>query len=144
MLSTPIFVDGLWQTACVKCPNLIKHRYKSQLTKYCSISCYMTGNTHRQGHVPVNAYKKGENIGAKNNKWAGDKVGYFALHDWVSRVLGRPKQCENCGTTKHTRYEWANISGEYKRDTSDWARLCKMCHFLIDDIARKWHPDKVI
>lgn len=30
------------------------------------------------------------------------------------------------------RYEWANISGEYKRDRSDWVMLCPSCHRKID------------
>ena len=74
--------------------------------------------------------------GENSNKWKGDKVGYSALHDWIRRQLGTPKVCENCGSTNHKQYEWANISGEYKRDTSDWARLCKMCHHLIDGSMR--------
>lgn len=58
---------------------------------------------------------------------------YHNLHYWIRRTLGTPKLCENCGTTdSHLKYEWANISGNYLQDTSDWARLCKLCHNLID------------
>lgn len=103
---------------------------------YCSHSCQLTGNKLRAGHRPINAFKTGELVGAKNFKWRGDYVGYPALHDWVARALGRPRKCENCGTVEAVRYEWANLSGEYRRDTGDWARLCKMCHALIDNSAR--------
>ena len=64
----------------------------------------------------------------KNPSWKGDEVGYYGLHTWVARKLGKPKKCNRCGTTKAKRYEWANISREYKRDLSDWERLCASCH----------------
>lgn len=38
--------------------------------------------------------------------------------------------CENCKQSKKT--QWANISGEYKRELNDWAELCAACHALID------------
>lgn len=60
------------------------------------------------------------------------KTEYVMLHKWVRRQLGRPSLCENCDTTDAKRFEWANLSGEYLRDTTDWARLCTSCHRLID------------
>lgn len=75
--------------------------------------------------------------GEKNARWTGDKVGYGGLHDWVSVRLGQPRECENCGTLEAKKYEWANLSGEYKRDLTDWARLCTSCHRMIDDHGRK-------
>jgi hypothetical protein len=66
--------------------------------------------------------------GKKHWLWKGDKVGYLALHAWVARHLGTPSKCERCGTTKKRRYEWANKSRKYKRDISDWERLCVPCH----------------
>ncbi len=73
--------------------------------------------------------KKDEN----NPAWKGDKVKYRALHAWIGRKLGKPKICSDCGTTVAKCYEWANISGEYKRDLSDWKRLCKKCHIAFDN-----------
>ena len=57
--------------------------------------------------------------------YMGERVGYWGLHRWLDRELGRPKKCKHCGSTKEKRYEWANISGEYKRDVDDFIRLCK-------------------
>ncbi len=74
--------------------------------------------------------------GSKNHNWKGDDAGYASVHDWVRRQLGRPIICDNCDTTEAPRYDWANLSGEYKRDISDWARLCRMCHTLVDDIYK--------
>lgn len=139
MSNAPIlfFKDGLWYRQCERCPKLMSHRYKSQLRhRFCSHSCQLKGNKLRVGKMPGNAYKQGETIAENNTNWKGDGVGYFALHDWIRRRLGTPSKCENCGTTRHTRYEWANISGEYLRDLTDWVRLCKNCHVLIDDSDR--------
>jgi hypothetical protein len=70
--------------------------------------------------------------GEKNWNWKGDKVSYQALHSWVRRHKGTPHECEKCGTTEPRKYEWANISGEYKRDLSDWIRVCTKCHRKMD------------
>lgn len=70
--------------------------------------------------------------GERNPNWRGDGVGYSALHEWVTRQLGSPRKCETCGSKRAVRYEWANISGEYKRLVSDWRRLCKKCHNRLD------------
>ena len=34
-------------------------------------------------------------------------------------------------------YEWANISGEYKRNRNDFLRLCRTCHRRFD-----WNEEK--
>lgn len=61
----------------------------------------------------------------------GTVAEYRALHDWVARELGKPMECENCDIPAN-KYEWANISGEYLKDLSDWARLCTRCHRTIE------------
>ena len=49
----------------------------------------------------------------KNQHWKGESVGYYGIHDWMSRNYGQPKECEECGADDdNVRYEWANISGE--------------------------------
>lgn len=57
---------------------------------------------------------------------------YRALHQWVQYWLGKPSECSNCATTQPIRYEWSNISGEYRCDLSDWQRLCVPRHRKID------------
>lgn len=83
--------------------------------------------------------KKRENIsGDKCYKWKGDDVGYRALHEWVDKRLGKPQCCDMCGTTRWGRYHWANKSGSYKREITDWIRLCPKCHYQYDnnEVAR--------
>ena len=72
--------------------------------------------------------KKGE----ESHSWKGDKVSRGALHNWVELHLGKPKKCEKCGDTVKGKYDWANISRQYKRNLKDWVRLCRKCHIIFD------------
>lgn len=66
--------------------------------------------------------------GEQHPCWKGDDVGYSGLHEWVRKTLGRPQKCQCCSTKKARRYEWSNVSGEYRREAEDWVRLCVSCH----------------
>jgi len=70
--------------------------------------------------------------GKKNWNWIGNKVSYQALHAWVRRHKGTPKKCEHCRSTEKKKYEWANVSKKYRRELSDWVRLCTKCHSIFD------------
>lgn len=71
-------------------------------------------------------------------KFKGTYYQYSALHAWVYRQAGRPLHCVECGMDDPTkRYEWANISGEYKRDVADYRRLCVHCHRMLDGQKHK-------
>lgn len=83
------------------------------------------------------AYNKQGQIGEDHHAWKGESVGYTALHSWVRRILGTPSKCEDCESTTEVKYEWANISKEYKRALSDWKRLCGKCHMKFDGY-RRW------
>lgn len=75
--------------------------------------------------------------GENNPCWKGDNVGYCQLHNWVKHELGKPMKCDFCGDETKSKYEWANKSGKYKRDVTDWLRLCKKCHNRYDNITTK-------
>lgn len=60
---------------------------------------------------------------------------YAAAHMWVRYHYGRPQRCDNCHTTEPRMYHWANISRTYKRERSDWLRLCVPCHKRHDVTA---------
>lgn len=84
----------------------------------------------KKGSKPWCAGKKRPEItGINHPLWKADGVGYSAIHSWVKRKLGNPSKCDKCGTNESKRFDWDNISGEYKRDLSDWQRLCTMCHY---------------
>ena len=87
-----------------------------------------------KGHPPTSIKR-----GVDNSAWKGDNVGYVALHDWVKRYLGTPLNCVNCPRMggSNRSYHWHNISGEYKRDLSDWIRLCSSCHRKTHNAGKK-------
>jgi hypothetical protein len=136
------------------CGHCSKAFTNTKMLRYCSRKCAnQRHNSSRfvAGREPWNKGTKGvckpsstsftsENqLDDRHTNWKGDRVGYFALHSWVGRKLGKPGQCEHCGTTTAKRFEWANKSGEYKRDLSDWLRLCSKCHHAYDNITiRGW------
>lgn len=54
-------------------------------------------------------------------------ISYSALHNWVYRKLGKATKCIN-GHENQKQFVWANISGEYKRDITDWKEVCQTCN----------------
>lgn len=124
--------------------------------KYCSTRCYylsknndiqikcqFCGNNFitnlHEGHkrfCSKNCWDKWS-VGKNHWNWKGDDVGYGGLHDWVEDQLGKPTKCEYCGKDGLTgrKIGWANKSGEYLRDLSDWLRLCVSCHREYDHIS---------
>lgn len=68
--------------------------------------------------------------GKDHHMWKGDSVGYISLHQWIYRHKGKAEICKSCGSNR--RVQWANISGEYKRDFNDFVELCSICHALWD------------
>ena len=75
-------------------------------------------------------FVKDKVLGENNWNWKGDTVGYYALHTWVYRHLGKPKICSHCGTDK--KVQWANKSYKYKRESDDWLEFCYWCHRKYD------------
>lgn len=73
----------------------------------------------------------------KHWAWKGNDVGYFGLHRWLYKHLGQPEYCEHCGKIGEKRngvwnIQWANLSGYYKRERTDWLWLCAKCHSAYD------------
>lgn len=70
------------------------------------------------------------------HNWKGEEAGYAAKHIWLDRNYGKPQSCEKCNTTSSKKFHWANLSGLYKRERSDYMRLCVRCHLKMDDIGK--------
>ena len=119
--------------------------------KYCTRKCKdeaqinkKTWNTELTGyeykkHYPKgfkNTFKKGQYADRKNKNWKETGFSYIALHQWVRRKLGKANVCSNCRSEKNI--QWANKSGEYKRDLSDWISLCAVCHRRYDNLTGDW------
>lgn len=72
--------------------------------------------------------------GNKHPRWKGEKVSYRNLHRWVEREMGKPDTCSQCNLSglRERQIHWANKSRYYKRELSDWLRLCAKCHKAYD------------
>lgn len=95
----------------------------------------MLGNQWAMGHRLTPKHKqKLIKSGGDHWGWKDKRVGYSGLHKWVNKYLGHPDTCEHCGKSGLSGHDihWANKSGEYKRDLTDWLRLCSVCHGKYD------------
>jgi len=125
---------------CPSCPRFIMRK-----SSHCR-SCSQSGDKsiHWKNAKPIcpncKVQKDGYNKGLCRNCFRGKNhfafkkdVGYTALHDWVRRYLGRATYCSNNNSHISRRFVWANVSGLYRRDFSDWRSLCNSCN-LTDGI----------
>jgi hypothetical protein len=82
-------------------------------------------------------------IANKARGWKGEEAGYVAKHMWIGKHHGKASKCENpnCVSKNPKRFEWANISGNYLRDVSDYKMLCPSCHRRMDygDKCKRGH-----
>jgi hypothetical protein len=76
--------------------------------------------------------------GANNPLWKGAGAGYVSKHARVYRLRGKADHCERCGSKGGSKYEWANLTGDYG-DIHDYEQMCPRCHRRYDN-ARK--PNK--
>jgi len=60
---------------------------------------------------------------------------YQRQHRWVKRELGKAYYCSNDSRHESTRFDWSNISKDYKYSLSDWRQLCRKCHRSYDPIT---------
>ena len=115
---------------CQGCKKKFKRKYYDYglmwiNRKYCSYKCF--------GKVDGAYRKELYKDETKHPKWKGDNVGYYGIHDWMTKHYGQPKGCEICGLKDRKRvYHWANLTGEYLRDRKDWKRMCVPCHRKYD------------
>lgn len=148
----------------VETNGMLKSSYEKKYPRChkCGFNKKLSSRTwFKKGIIPKTAFNKGQHAspntefqkGAsawnegkphmqdeKHPMWKGDQVGYLGIHTWISRKLGKPNKCEQCGTTQSKGFDWANISGEYKRDLKDWKRLCKRCHaWEHKNWEARWH-----
>ncbi len=103
--------------------------FKERKQKYCSLECKEKDwSTRVRPNIKSNPGVKGE----LNHAWKGDNVGYYGIHAWVIRNMGKPLICEHCKDTSKKKYEWASKDHLYKRDLTEWLRLCTSCHRKYD------------
>lgn len=88
---------------------------------------------HRE-HIRLAQIGVVKTYGDKQWLWKGNKVGYYALHHWINRQLGKAWECVYCGKDRldGLRIHWASISHHAKRDLNDYISLCVSCHKTYD------------
>lgn len=140
------------ETRCNHCEKLF-HIAPSRLTDtkvrrgvFCSRACSdasKSGKPTWNKGLSGDAYKKhyprgfGGVFFKRDSIFAGDRKEYMALHHWVRKTLGKSNVCESCGTKQGgKRIQWANKSGEYRKDAGDWIRLCAKCHYKYDTVRK--------
>jgi len=141
-----------WFIKCKKCgkaryvtPSLVKQGRGI----YCSASCRSKDAVYAMLKVRGKRWNEKHNKQFKklrkyqlsdethHPRWKGDLVGYYGVHDWITKHYGQPKRCMVCGMSdEKKKYHWANLSYKYKRDIGDWKRMCVSCHSKYD-YARK-------
>lgn len=140
-----------WYKKCEECgkkrwvtPALIK----IGRGKYCSRSCASKHVVYKMHKARGESWKKNVSRGIRrlystmhesdHPRWAGENVGYWGIHDWLTKHYGQPKKCEVCGLdSKNKMYHWANITGLHKRSRKSYKRMCVSCHRKHDYKQRK-------
>jgi len=93
------------------------------LSSYATIQCRAC---YKKFHIESHCYQ-----------WQ-EKPTYKAVHRWMERKYIKLSKCEFCnknpGKAKDGRnkIQWANKSGNYKRNREDWLCLCVSCHKKYD------------
>ena len=133
---------------CHFCGNSFEVKPCRKNALYCSSVCGFSSKERKNKLIRVLTGRKlsdfhknnisngliGKMSSEKNPGWKGDSVGYMALHTWVRKRLGKPTKCEHCGSNGLTgkNIHWANKDHSYKRNLTDWIRLCVPCHDKYD------------
>jgi len=119
---------------CNQCGVLFNKVYeetwlKWQSRRFCSKKCADIGKIRKapstafkKGHIPANFKEKG--------------FGYNTVHKWLTRHFPKKGICEEC--LKESKTQYANITGKYLRDRSDYRELCYSCHTRIDRANPKY------
>ncbi len=126
---------------CKSCAKLV-----SPNVKYCQ-KCYYKFNTHwlKGKKLPkwwIKNMIKAQGIQENNHSWKGDEADYWSKHKGIIKKYGNPKRCEDCGIKgkknlgNRWTIQWANISGKYIRDISDYKGLCTSCHKIFDGLTK--------
>jgi len=112
-------------------------------TKSICQKCYYKYHTHHlfNKKLPKWWCKKisdGQKKYQESPLWKGENATYGTKHKMINRQYGNHKKCYECGIkgkkNKGGKWtiQWANISGNYKRDIKDYKGLCTKCHSVFD------------
>ena len=115
-------------------------KIRSKRIKEGRIKIWNKGGKHSPESIEkMSKAKLGKKLTAEHKKRVGDSlqgesVNYRNLHRWVVKYKGQPDICSHCNLSGLTgrKIHRANKSRIYKRELSDWLRLCAKCHKAYD------------
>ncbi len=92
----------------------------------------MSGKKHsKKTKQKMSLTRTGKKLYKARKKWKD--LNYRAKHKRINRDFNIANKCENINCKhKSKSYEWANLSGTYLEDRSDWMMMCRSCHSLYD------------
>ncbi len=135
---------------CESCKTILLVTTHHRTRRFCSHGCYansLRGGTtstrqkqaaseaaRRLWSTPEHRARMAKVLapGASSPSWKGADAKYGAQHMWIYAQRGKASKCSFDPTHVRKMYHWANISGEYKRDVSDYMELCVPCHSRYD------------
>jgi hypothetical protein len=132
---------------CRKEFRVFPSRLKLGMVKYCSQQCYRREGEANPFHGKkhnITSIKKMTNHpnrprfkpGQENPNYSKPEgKSYAAIHRKVNREFNKSIACDHCEEQK--KLEWANISGKYIFDRSDWLCLCRSCHKKFDNNSKR-------
>lgn len=109
---------------------------QTEIAKKLDVTQKVIFNVMKRNNIKTRKAAPRNQKGDKNNNWKAGYATYSALHIRVEIERGKPNKCEDCGTKKSKKFEWANINGNYN-DVQDYKRLCICCHKAFDNRRRK-------
>lgn len=137
-----------WNINCGSCGKkiyVVPSQLKRGRGKFCSMSCRSKVIVYKMHKSRGEAWRAKARLNisklhsivqkdeTRHPRWKGDDVGYFGVHDWMTKYYGQPIGCEVCNLDdKNRKYNWANLSGDYKRKREDFKRMCVPCHRKYD------------
>jgi len=91
------------------------------------------GHKHAKATKDKISEKVSKSLIGNKRRWKGEEASRTAKHMWIYKQFGKANHCSNPNCDKKSnKYEWANISGEYKREIFDYKQLCVICHRKMD------------
>ena len=106
----------------------------SRIAKERGFGKWMNGKKHSDETIEKMRHV---HSGPTNYLWKGELASIASKHNWLYRKYGKASRCEKCAVQNAPLYEWANVSGKYRRDRNDYIQLCVPCHRKMDDNVNK-------
>lgn len=127
---------------------LKEERSLAEVARLFSCDPDLVRNKLRHFGIPIRTHTEAMRLGGVRKKlgthgdghpnWRGGKTRLpyspvmRSAHFWIRRYHGKASQCDFNPNHISTRYDWANISGRYKKERGDWLMLCRSCHYWFD------------